>query len=70
MAASMIWQEVGVALLIAGAAFYLARQAYRSWRGYSSGGCSGCGCGKASAEKADRAIISTEQLVNRLRNRS
>jgi hypothetical protein len=65
----VIGQEIVVGLLIAGAVFYLARQAYRSWRGYSSGCCSGGGCGKASADKTNPGIISTEQLVSRLRNR-
>jgi hypothetical protein len=58
-----------VALIVAGAACYLARQTWRSWGGKKSG-CGGCGCGSSVAPGADDGqarLISPEQLTLRLR---
>jgi hypothetical protein len=61
----MNWQLLLAALIVAAAACYLARQAWRSWAGKKSG-CGGCGCGKAPAAAAgQRTIIPVEQLTLR-----
>jgi hypothetical protein len=65
----MDWQVYLVLPIVAAAAGYLGRQAWRSWRG-ARGGCGGgCGCAKKSAAPAagsDRVtIIPVEQLTMR-----
>jgi hypothetical protein len=52
----MDWQLPVVVMLVAVAAVYLARQAWRSWSGQK--GCkSGCGCGPKSSQTGQDGLI-------------
>ena len=67
--AAMDWQVLLVFPVVAAAAGYLGRQAWRSWRG-GRGGCGGgCGCGKKSPAPGAGAdgvtLIPVEQLTLR-----
>jgi hypothetical protein len=60
----MDWQLIAVAVLVAAAAAYLARQTWRTWRG-GKGGCGG-GCGKAApCEDRQTTLIPADQLTLR-----
>jgi hypothetical protein len=62
------WQLALVLLIVAGAVAYLARQAWRSWRGRGSGCGSGCGTCKTPAAPASHGqvtIIPADQLTLR-----
>jgi hypothetical protein len=63
------WQLLLVLPIMAAAASYLGRQAWRSWRGGRSGCGGGCGCGKNSAAPASTAgrvtLIPADQLTLR-----
>jgi hypothetical protein len=67
----MDWQLPLVVVIVAGAAGYLSRQAWRTWSGKKSGCGGGCGCGKTGAPSTSNgsaALIPPEQLT--LRHRS
>jgi hypothetical protein len=51
----MDWQLLAVDLLILAAALYLARQAWRTWRGRGKG-CGGCGGAKKAPAARPGAI--------------
>jgi hypothetical protein len=64
----MDWQLFAVAVLVAGATCYLARQSWRTWAASRKGCGGGCGChGKAATAEGNgpAAIIPTEQLTLR-----
>jgi hypothetical protein len=67
----MSWQLAVVALLVAAAALYLARSAWRTWKG-AKGGCGGgCGCGTAAPparENGRPTLIPSEHLTLRRRD--
>ena len=59
------WQLVMVGLIVAGAAAYLVRRSWRSWR-FPSQGCGGsCGCESAKPEENKVHFIPAEQLTLR-----
>jgi hypothetical protein len=62
------WQMLLVVPIVAAAAGYLGRQAWRSWRGGRSGCGGGC-CGKNSpasaARPAQMTLIPADQLILR-----
>jgi hypothetical protein len=64
----MEWQLYLVFPIVAAAAGYLGRQAWRSWRG-GRGGCGGCACGKNSPGPAAGPgrvpLIPSDQLTLR-----
>jgi hypothetical protein len=64
----MEWQLLVVGVIVAGAACYLGRQAWRSWFGRQSG-CGGCGCASTSAAPANgqASIPPVQQLTLRRR---
>ncbi len=61
------WQVLLVLAVVAAAACYLARQAYRTWRASKAGCGGGCGCGTKTtgAKQPDVTLIPTEQLTVR-----
>jgi len=65
----MWWQLALVVLIVAGAAFYLARQTWRAWSGRKQAGCGGgCSCKSATARAPDGVqgkFIPVEQLTLR-----
>ncbi len=61
----MTIQLILVALIVAAAALYLARRAWRTW---SARGCAG-GCCKTSAEPPAPSLIAADDLLGRLRQR-
>jgi hypothetical protein len=61
----MIMQLILVSLLVAGASLYLARRAWRTW---SARGCSG-GCCKSADTASPKALITSDDLLGRLRQR-
>jgi hypothetical protein len=65
-------QLLVVALIVAGAAGYLAWAIWRSARNAKSGCGGGCGCGgkaRAQTPQSGTNFVSSEQLVARLRQR-
>jgi hypothetical protein len=57
-----------VALIVAAAGLYLARQTWRSLRGKKAGCRGGCGCAATKiTNKGETSLISVEQLTQRLR---
>jgi hypothetical protein len=60
------WQLVPVVLVVAMAAWYLGRVAWRSWRGSRAGCGGGCDCAAKPGSDQDR-IITPDQLTARLR---
>ena len=64
----MDWQWALVGLCVALAAVYLARRAWRTWRGRAAG-CGGCKCAAPPARKeGTTTLIPAEQLTMRPRN--
>jgi hypothetical protein len=57
-------QLVIVAVLVAGATFYLARRAWRTWSAGKAGCPGGCGCSAktSSASNNGNAVIPVEEL--------
>jgi hypothetical protein len=54
-----------VAILVAGAALYLIRRAWRTWSGSSKAGCSGgCGCAGKTRPASNEAVtvVPVEEL--------
>ena len=65
----MDWQLVVVALVVAAASLYLARQSWRAWSGKKAG-CGSCSCkpppGASAAPPAGQvALIPSDQLTLR-----
>jgi FeoB-associated Cys-rich membrane protein len=59
------WQLAVVGLIVAGAASYLVRRSWRSWR-FRSKGCGGsCGCGSAKPEENTVHFVAVDQLTLR-----
>ena len=59
------WELVAVSLIVAGAAAYLVRRAWRSWR-FSGRGCGGsCGCSGTKREDTSAGFIPADQLTLR-----
>jgi len=59
------WQIVVVGLIVAGAAAYLVRRTWRSWR-FSGQGCGGsCGCASTKREDSLAGFVPAEQLTLR-----
>ena len=58
-------QLIAVLLIVGCAAFYLARQSYRTWSG--KGSCCSKGCGSKQAQPA-RKLIPAEELTLRVRS--
>ena len=59
------WEMVMVGLMVAGAASYLVRRSWRSWR-FPSQGCGGsCGCESAKPEENKVHFVPAEQLTLR-----
>jgi attachment p12 family protein len=63
----MNWQLAIVIVLVAAAGLYLARQTWRTWAGKKAGCGSGCGCASQPNTKPHESLISSEQLVRRLK---
>jgi hypothetical protein len=61
----MTLQLTLVAIIVAAAALYLARRAWRTW---SARGCAG-GCCKTPAEPASPPLIAADDLLGRVRQR-
>jgi hypothetical protein len=64
------WQIFLVLAVVAAAAAYLGRQAWRTWRASKTGCAGGCGCGTkaAPAAKSDGVtLIPADQLTLRRR---
>ena len=65
------WQVLLVLAVVAAAAAYLGRQAWRTWRGSKTGCGGGCGCGTkttAAAKPNGVTLIPAEQLTLRRRS--
>ncbi len=66
-------QLLVVAVIVAGAAWYLGRATWRSWRMSKSGCGGGCGCATKSppsTQSTDQVkLISTDELTFRLRDK-
>jgi len=59
------WQLVMVSLIVAGAAAYLVRRSWRSWR-FPSQGCGGsCGCAATKPKENTVHFVPAEQLTLR-----
>ena len=66
------WQVIAVLVIVAVAAAYLARVTWRSWRGSKTGCGGGCGCAAkapAAEKNGQAALVTTDQLTARLRQR-
>jgi hypothetical protein len=63
----MILQNILVAVVALAAASYLARQTWRTW---ASSGCSGGCCKNPVPTAKETPLISTEELLGRVRRRS
>jgi hypothetical protein len=61
----MTLQLTLVAMIVAAAALYVARRAWRTW---TARGCAG-GCGKPSVEPATPSLIAADDLLGRVRQR-
>jgi hypothetical protein len=59
------WQLSVMGLIVAGAAGYLVRRSWRSWR-FPGKGCGGsCGCGSAKPEENAVHFVAVDQLTLR-----
>jgi hypothetical protein len=59
------WQLVAVGLIVAGAAGYLVRRSWRSWR-FPSQGCGGsCGCASTKPEENSVHFVAADELTVR-----
>jgi hypothetical protein len=63
----MGWQLLAAAGIVGLAAAYLVRQTWRSWSGTKSGCGGGCGCASKPAQREDGTLISSEQLLSKLK---
>ncbi len=71
----MFLQYLLVAVLVSVAAWYVARQTWRTWVRKPGQGCGGgCGCsskaGSTPTAPAGQPLIPVEELTNRLRQRT
>ena len=64
---TMVWQLVIVAVIVAAAAWYIARATWRTWSGRKSGCGGGCGCGSKTAAEQKGTVIPVEQITLRRR---
>jgi hypothetical protein len=55
-------QLIAVAVIVAGAALYLARRTWRTWAGKKTGCGKGCSCGDRGSERTP-ALIPSESLT-------
>jgi hypothetical protein len=65
----MEWQLIPVGLLVAGAAWYLGRETWRSWQATKTGCSGGCGCRTRGNPSTDDRVtwISSDQLAGQFR---
>ena len=64
----MGWQLLVAAGIVALAAAYLVRQTWRAWNGTKSGCGGGCGCASKPTQHKSDPLISTEQLLSKLKH--
>jgi hypothetical protein len=59
----MLWQQLIVAMIVAGAAAYVMWRAWRTWFGSKSGCGGGCGCATKDKQPGnDEVLISVGQV--------
>ena len=63
------WQLAAVLMIVSAAAIFVIRQTIRSWQGKKAGCNQGCGCGPANQDIkfSQPALITSEQLLVKLR---
>jgi hypothetical protein len=61
------WQLLVALAVVAGAGFYLVRQTWRAWTAKKDGCGGGCGCAAKKPAKESAPLVSSEELLSRLK---